>query len=57
MPETPASGTPTEEDFEEEALAFLAANAEPRPAERIRHGEGGDDVALFAERTAEEEAH
>jgi alkylation response protein AidB-like acyl-CoA dehydrogenase len=51
------SGTTTEERFEEEAMAFLTANAEARPAERVRYGEGGDDVALFAERTAEEEAH
>jgi alkylation response protein AidB-like acyl-CoA dehydrogenase len=47
---------PTEEAFTAEALAFLQANAEPRPAERVRYGETSDDVSLFAERTPEEEA-
>jgi alkylation response protein AidB-like acyl-CoA dehydrogenase len=47
----------TEERFDEEALAFLEANAKPRSAERVRYGEASDEVALFPERTAEEEAH
>ena len=51
MPEVP-----TEEAFADEARAFLEANAEPRTAERVRYGESSDDVSLFAERTAEEEA-
>jgi alkylation response protein AidB-like acyl-CoA dehydrogenase len=51
MPEVVA-----EEAFAEEALEFLQANAEPRRAERVRHGETSDDVALFPERTPEQEA-
>jgi alkylation response protein AidB-like acyl-CoA dehydrogenase len=47
----------TEEEFASEALAFLEANAEPRPAERVRYGESSDEVALFPERTPEQEAH
>jgi alkylation response protein AidB-like acyl-CoA dehydrogenase len=47
----------TEEGFEAEALEFLNANAEPRPAERIAHGKTSDEVALFPERTPEQEAH
>jgi alkylation response protein AidB-like acyl-CoA dehydrogenase len=48
--------TLTEEGFAEEALAFLRANASPRPPQRVAFGEGSDEVALFAERTREEEA-
>jgi alkylation response protein AidB-like acyl-CoA dehydrogenase len=47
----------TEERFEADAREFLEANAEPRPTERIRLGESSDDVALFPERTPEQEAH
>jgi alkylation response protein AidB-like acyl-CoA dehydrogenase len=47
----------TEGEFAGQALAFLEANAEPRPAERVRYGESSDDVALFPERTPEQEAH
>lgn len=46
----------TEESFAAHALEFLRANAEPRPPERVRYGEGSDDVALLPERTPAEEA-
>ena len=48
--------TVTEQEFRAEALAFLEANATPRQDEKLVWGEGSDKVALFAERTAEEEA-
>jgi alkylation response protein AidB-like acyl-CoA dehydrogenase len=43
------------EAFEEEALAFLDANAEPRVEEKRGWGEGSDRAGLFAEKTREEE--
>src|SRR5437764_7099664 len=45
----------TEEQFREEALAFLDANAKPRQPERTGWGEGSDTVGLFAEKTREQE--
>ena len=50
MPETI-----TEEQFRQEANAFLEANAKPRQVERRGWGEGSDKVGLFAEKTPEEE--
>jgi alkylation response protein AidB-like acyl-CoA dehydrogenase len=45
----------TEEEFKAEALAFLEANAKLRQEEQTAWGEGTDKVALFAEKTREEE--
>jgi alkylation response protein AidB-like acyl-CoA dehydrogenase len=42
--------------FAKEALAFLEAEAEPRPPESLCWGTGSDSVAVFHETTAEEEA-
>lgn len=49
------SAIPTEADFVAEAQAFLDAHAPRRVAESARYGEGPDDVALFKERTRDEE--
>jgi alkylation response protein AidB-like acyl-CoA dehydrogenase len=47
----------TEEDFANEARSFLDANARLRMAEQKQEwGQGSDNVALFAEKTREEEA-
>ncbi|HVE95027.1 MAG TPA: acyl-CoA dehydrogenase family protein [Acidimicrobiales bacterium] len=45
----------TEEQFEAEARAFLDANAKKRVAESVEWGKGNDKVALFAEKTREQE--
>jgi acyl-CoA dehydrogenase len=45
----------SEEQFKEEALDFLDANAVLRVEEKTGWGEGSDKVALFAERTPEQE--
>jgi alkylation response protein AidB-like acyl-CoA dehydrogenase len=45
----------SEEQFEREALAFLEANAKLRVEEKKGWGQGSDSVALFAERSSEEE--
>lgn len=45
----------TEEDFEKEALSFLAANAEPRTAEKLVFGEGSDEISVLPERTPQED--
>ena len=45
----------SEERFAEEALDFLNAHANPRPAEKTGWGEGSDTVGLFPEKTREEE--
>jgi len=47
--------TLTEESFAEEALGFLRESAPARPPQRVTFGEGSDEVALFAEKTREEE--
>jgi alkylation response protein AidB-like acyl-CoA dehydrogenase len=49
------SETITEEEFEGEARAFLEANAKPRVEEVKAWGEGSDSVAIFTEKTPEEE--
>jgi alkylation response protein AidB-like acyl-CoA dehydrogenase len=41
--------------FRSQALAFLDANAKPRRDERQAWGEGSDRVALFSEKTPEQE--
>jgi acyl-CoA dehydrogenase len=46
----------SEEQFEQEALAFLEANAKLRVEEKTGWGQGSDNVALFAEKTHQEEA-
>ncbi len=48
---------PTLDEFREECLAFLDANAAPRQTEekKIVWGEGDDDVALFEETDREQE--
>ena len=51
---TTASGAPSPEAFEAEALAFLEANAERRPVETFVWGQGSDDVSLFPERSPEQ---
>ncbi|HZQ29167.1 MAG TPA: acyl-CoA dehydrogenase family protein, partial [Acidimicrobiales bacterium] len=48
-------GDTTEKSFEADAIAFLEANAKPRPEEKIVWGEGSDSVALFAEKSKEQE--
>jgi len=45
----------SEEQFEREALAFLEANAKLRVEQKKGWGQGSDSVALFAERSSEEE--
>ncbi|HEY2301958.1 MAG TPA: acyl-CoA dehydrogenase family protein [Acidimicrobiales bacterium] len=45
-----------EDAFEREALAFLDANAKLRTEERTGWGEGSDRVALFSEKTRQQEA-
>ncbi len=45
----------TEEEFRAQALAFLEANAEPRPPEKVEWGVGSDSVELFADKTPEQE--
>ena len=50
MPETI-----TEEQFRQEAKAFLEANAKPRQVERGGWGEGSDKVGLLSEKAPEEE--
>ncbi|MDQ2754665.1 MAG: acyl-CoA dehydrogenase family protein [Actinomycetota bacterium] len=48
--------TPTDqESFEAEALEFLKTHAEPRRAEATEWGEGSDSVAVFPDRTLEED--
>lgn len=42
--------------FEAEALAFLSAHASPRAPESTVWGEGSDSVAIFPERSPDEEA-
>src|SRR5687767_14298314 len=48
---------PTLDEFREECLAFLDANATPRQTEekKVVWGEGDDDVALFEEVDREQE--
>src|SRR5665213_2901623 len=50
---TSAAGSPTPDEFEAGALAFLDANAEKRPEEVFVWGQGSDDVSLFPERSPE----
>ena len=45
----------SEEQFKEEALDFLNANANLRTAEKTGWGEGSDKVGLFPEKTKEQE--
>ncbi|MCL4313556.1 MAG: acyl-CoA dehydrogenase family protein [Actinobacteria bacterium] len=45
----------TEEQFKEEALAFLQANAKPAAKVHYEWGRGSDRVALFADKSREEE--
>src|SRR5438067_1062050 len=47
--------TISKKDFEAEARAFLDANTKLKREERTGWGEGSDNVALFAEKTREEE--
>jgi alkylation response protein AidB-like acyl-CoA dehydrogenase len=47
--------TVTEEQFEQEAHAFLEANAKLRVEQKKGWGQGSDNVALFAERSHQEE--
>ena len=47
--------TITEEQFRQEAKAFLEASAKPRQVERAGWGEGTDRVGLLTEHTPEEE--
>jgi acyl-CoA dehydrogenase len=46
----------TEEQFVEDAEAFLAANAELKPPARTGFGEGSDEVSVLPERTPEQDA-
>ena len=45
----------SEEQFKEEALDFLEVNANLRVEEKKGWGEGSDKVALFAEKSPEQE--
>ena len=45
----------SEDDFKEQALDFLNANANLRTAEKTGWGEGSDKVGLFPEKTKEQE--
>ena len=49
------AGTPTPEEFEAAAIAFLEANAEKRPEETFVWGQGSDDVSLFPEKSPEQQ--
>jgi acyl-CoA dehydrogenase len=54
---TEPTAVPTLDEFKDEALAFLEANASPKPeAVDFVWGEGSDDVALFEEISRDEEA-
>jgi alkylation response protein AidB-like acyl-CoA dehydrogenase len=56
MATTSSAGTITEEEFAQEARAFLDANATPRVVEEKQEwGKGSDNVSLFAEKTPEQE--
>jgi alkylation response protein AidB-like acyl-CoA dehydrogenase len=46
----------TEDEFRAEALAFLEANAKPKPEEKLVFGEGSDEVSVLPERTPEQDA-
>jgi hypothetical protein len=49
--------TPTVDEFAAAAKTFLDSTLEPRQADRkFVWGEGSDNVSMFEERTAEEEA-
>ncbi len=50
-----APGKISEKEFEQEAVAFLDASAEPRVEEHLRWGEGSDQISVLPERTLEEE--
>jgi acyl-CoA dehydrogenase len=50
-----AEPTISEQEFTDEATAFLDANAKPKQKEEAGWGKGSDKVALFAEKTREEE--
>jgi alkylation response protein AidB-like acyl-CoA dehydrogenase len=52
----PEAADPGPDQFELDARAFLDANAPKRPEETFVWGEGSDNVSLFPERTAEQEA-
>ena len=50
------AGTVSDQEFREEALAFLRASAKPKVREETTWGEGSDEVAIFREETPEQEA-
>jgi alkylation response protein AidB-like acyl-CoA dehydrogenase len=54
--DTKVADTVSEQEFREEALAFLRANAKPKVREETSWGEGSDEVAIFREETPEEQA-
>ena len=43
------------DEFRTEALEFLSAKAKPREAEKTGWGEGSDAVALFPDKTPEQD--
>ena len=47
---------PSEADFREAALRFLAANAQPKKVQQAQWGQGSDRVGLFRESSPEEDA-
>ncbi len=49
------TASPTLEDFEKSVLEFLDSNAELRSEEHVEWGKGSDSVALFPEKSPEEE--
>jgi alkylation response protein AidB-like acyl-CoA dehydrogenase len=46
----------SEDEFRASAVSFLEANAKPKTEERTGWGQGSDKVAIFAEKTPEQEA-
>lgn len=44
-----------QDEFKQQALAFLEANAKPRVEQKQAWGQGSDKVAIFPEKTIEEE--
>src|SRR5437879_5204839 len=55
MADTIAPSETSIEQFRDEALAFLEANAKPRQKIEQKWGEGSDRVNLLSEKTREEE--
>ena len=55
-PSDATATVPTEEEFAEQAEAFLSANTRLKAERKSVFGEGPDEIAVLPERTAEEDA-